>query len=101
MRYTIEEKAQFWIDANPALMRRFINFARDAKAQGREHLGIALLVERVRWYGTVEHKEEDFKISNNHRAYIAREIMLRAPDLAGFFITKELRADTYTLENNL
>jgi len=88
----IEDKAREWMQRNPNVMDRFISFARKAKAQGVKRLGIALLVERVRWYGIVDSPDEDFKISNTHRAYIAREIMERCPDLDGFFKLSELRS---------
>ncbi len=74
-----------WMKKNPLLMQRLESFANKAKNAGTAKLGIKMLIERVRWYGVVDHREVDFKINNNYPAYIAREIMRRHPALDGFF----------------
>lgn len=77
--------ADAWIQANPNVMHRLEQFALAAKETGRTKLGIGLLIERVRWYESVEKRDALFKINNNHRAYIARHLMKHSPRLDGFF----------------
>ncbi len=71
---------------NPMTMYNLQDFARQAVAAGRKRIGIAFLVERVRWYGIIERRDDDgYKINNNHRAFIARELERRDPSLVGLF----------------
>jgi hypothetical protein len=79
--------------ANPTVYTELVALARQAKAAGHERYSIAALFELVRWHRTVEVRSSDgFKLNNNHRAFYAREIMEREPDLAGFFATREQTA---------
>lgn len=76
--------------ANPMAMIMLATFAQQAKSCGRERIGIALLIERVRWFHEVEAPGRRFKIPNAHRAYIARALMDIHPELVGMFATSEL-----------
>ena len=80
-----EANAAVWMQQNPLAMATFLQFARFAHSKGVK-IGIALLVERVRWHGRVEHGDaEGYKINNNHRAYIARELIRQCPELRDVF----------------
>jgi len=71
---------------HPEVMVLILQFARQAKAAGRQRFGIGMIWERMRWYTQIEHRECEFKLNNNHRAYYARKIMRDYPDeFAGFF----------------
>lgn len=77
-----------WMKDNPAVMKLLEEYALHAWAAGVK-VGIALLVERVRWLGVVERRDaEGYKINNNHRAEIARELMRRRPQLINTFETR-------------
>src|SRR5262245_60422341 len=67
-------------EATYALCRRFAL----AKLAGRQRFGISQLVDRVRWDMPVaiERYEAGFRLNNNHRAYIARELIEETPALA-------------------
>ncbi len=82
---THAQAADEWMRNNPGVMKSLAHFAQTAKNAGRTKLGISMLIERVRWYGTVEQRDKDYKINNNHRAYIARELMNRHHELVDFF----------------
>lgn len=78
---------------NPKLYAVLRRFALEARRAGRERLGIAMLYERVRWYTTVETKDDSFKLNNNWRAWYARKLMNEEPELAGMFETRKAKAD--------
>jgi hypothetical protein len=68
-----------------------VRLARELKARGRGHYGMAALVEVVRYHAPVPAEGQDeFRINNNHRAHLARRVMERNADLADFF---EVRAE--------
>ena len=79
---TLRELATQWMDDNPEAMRHFAGFAEQLRARGRR-FGIGLLAERVRWEMTMRGGDEDFKVNNNFRAYIARRLIADDPRLAG------------------
>lgn len=76
---------------NPHVYVMFSGFARQALGAGRERFGIAAIWERMRWEMAFTTDGDEFKISNNHRAYYARRIMAENRDFEGFFITKQAR----------
>jgi hypothetical protein len=89
------EKA-FWKfhDKNPAVYRLLVRFARQWRQRfGPDAvMGIGQLFERVRWEVCI--KTDDamgFKLCNNHRAFYARLIMERNPDLDGVFRLRKQR----------
>lgn len=92
MSERLKSEADAWMRANPFAMQRFEAYAQAALDSGRVRIGIALLVERVRWYFDIENPGRIFKIPNAHRAYIARELMRRNPKLEGVFVCAELRS---------
>jgi hypothetical protein len=81
--------ADNWMNRNPVAMSIMLRYARQAKESGMPRIGMQMLIERTRWYGVVELRDADFKINNNHAAYIARRLMFENFDLDGFFTTRE------------
>jgi hypothetical protein len=59
---------------------------------GLRHYGIAAIVEAIRYDRAVEvgRDEAGFKVNNNHRALLARELM-QEPGLEGFFQVRDTR----------
>lgn len=83
-----------WTDANPWLMPELERRSLELIALGRTHYGIAALVEGIRYeYARLNDPNSHFKISNDYRAYMARELMERNPILRGFFALRGSRAD--------
>lgn len=94
---TIQEKFEAYHAANPWVYRYLVHLANEyvdaQRSRGREpKIGIALLVERLRWEYNIRTVSDDgFKISNDFRSRYARLMMDREPRLAGLFAIKELR----------
>lgn len=81
---------------NPRVYEVLVRLAREWVARtGRHKLGIATLYERTRWEIALATSDPDFKLNNNFRAYYARLIMLREPDLAGLFDLRASEADEW------
>lgn len=74
-----EAAARKWIDANPKAFELFERFALELASKNRR-FGIGFIAERVRWECFIG-AYEDFKINNNYRAYIARELVRKHPEL--------------------
>lgn len=79
--------------ANPHIYTALRRFALEAKHAGRPRIGIKMLYERVRWYTTIEARNDSFKLNNNWHAYYARKLMHDEPELAGFFELRRSKAD--------
>ncbi len=83
----------FWAfhAANPLVYELLVKYARQW-ALANAHGSINALFERVRWdFGTTIQPTDGFKLNNNHRAFYARLIETREPDLAGFFRLRQQR----------
>lgn len=75
---------------NPAVYE-VVRLARMTRAAGYPQYGIGALWEVARWHINMRTVGDEFKLNNNYRAYYARYIMSREPDLRGFFNLRELR----------
>ena len=85
----LERAAREWMEDHPEAMALFERLALQAAERGCR-FGIGLLTERIRWEFAVERGVDGFKINNNHRAYIARELLRRHPRLRGFLETRKV-----------
>lgn len=81
--------------ANPWVMERLIEMALRLRARGIQHYGIAALWEVLRYDWTVRTDDptSTLKLNNDYKAFYAREIMRRHPELDGFFATRRSQAD--------
>lgn len=77
--------ARLFYESNPRAVGKLVQFAREAMAVGHVRLGIGELFERVRWWSKVETTLEEYKLNNNHRAYVARRLMHDYPEFRGLF----------------
>ncbi len=89
------EKA-FWKfhNSNPKVYRLLVIFGRQWRRKfGPDAvMGIGQLFERVRWEVAIKTSDGlGFKLCNNHRAFYARLIMERNPDLEGVFHLRKQR----------
>jgi hypothetical protein len=89
-------ESSFWEfhNANPKVYRLLVQFARQWRGRlGTDAvMGIGQLFERVRWEASVKNNDGlGFKLCNNHRAFYARLIMDRNPDLEGVFRLRRQR----------
>jgi hypothetical protein len=64
------------------------------RRRGWKHYGIAALIEAARYDHSlrVGPDSEGFKINNNWKARLARDLMAEVPELEGMFELRELRA---------
>lgn len=80
--------AAAWIEAHPHTTSLLLRFAREMAARGRR-FSAKLLVERVRWECALSMSsdgeyEAEYRINNNHTAYIARWLIQADPTLEKF-----------------
>ena len=92
---------QFHAD-NPLVYDELVALAKDLRSRQYDTLGIGMLFEVLRWrrMKLVAGNDYDFKLNNNYRAYYARLIMEREPDLAGVFNTRELGVPHHQVERS-
>lgn len=86
----LEARAHAWMDEHPEAMALFERLALQA-VKAKRRFGIGLLTERVRWEAKVSRWVDGFKINNNHRAYIARELVRRYPSLSAWLELRTVR----------
>lgn len=89
-----EEAYRAWSETHGEVMGLFIRFARERLAHGRR-FGVGALTERVRWEvaTTWEPDREGFKINNNHRAYIIRDLLKLEPRLEPLVVTRRVTGE--------
>jgi hypothetical protein len=80
--------------AGQAVYLDAVRRARILRRAGFAHYGIGAIVEAIRYDRAIQVRRDEagFRINNNHRALLAREIMEVNPDLAGFFTLRERTA---------
>jgi predicted acetyltransferase len=78
-------QAQRWINDHPRAMNLFEQLAM-SRVQLRQRFGAKALVEAVRWHYAIERTDQDaeWKLNNNYTAYIARWLIAKHPEIAGF-----------------
>jgi hypothetical protein len=91
MRAMYQEFAQ----QNPHVEHELVVMAFNLKNRGIETYGIAALWEVLRysWLITTNDPNSQLKLNNNYKAFYARDIMKKYPDLDGFFTTRKAQAD--------
>lgn len=62
------------------------------RRRGYAHYGIGALWETARYRLDLGRPGDPYRLNNNWRSRMARELMRREPDLAGFFELRELKA---------
>jgi hypothetical protein len=90
-----EDAYQEWAATHKDVIVLFLQFARERLASGRR-FGIGALTERVRWEvaTTWGPDKSGFKINNNHRAYLARDLLKLEPRLARLVTTRRVKGDS-------
>ena len=80
-----------FIEKQPGTVDLFVSFAFQMLSANRKSIGAPAVWERMRWEYLVnpELAGEEFKASNNHRAYMARHVAKLHPEVFGdFFATR-------------
>lgn len=91
-RNELERKYREWRDRNPQAFEIFRRSARYFAKHGRP-FGIGLLTEWVRWENrrTWDKDSEGFKLNNNFRAYIARDLILEMPEMQKLLEVRQVK----------
>jgi hypothetical protein len=84
--------------ANPRVYKTLLHLSREwlRRMNGRK-CGISMLFERARWSLAIETDTPDYKLNNSFRAYYARLLMLKNPELHGLFSLRYSQADEWVL----
>lgn len=85
--------AQFHSE-HPEVYVELVRLARQAKAVGRQRIGVRMLWEVMRWNFALQRgsTEDEFKLNDHYPSRYARLIMRSEPDLAEIFEVRELRS---------
>ncbi len=86
-----------WVSSRPQVFALFEKYALEALRASRR-FGIALLCERVRWEALMTWELDEteygmFKITNQHRTYLARDLVCKHPDLEPLIRMKTVKFD--------
>ncbi len=94
VRNELEETYRLWLATHEKVFALFERFALELLA-GRRRFGIGMLAERVRWevHTTWADDIDGFRINNNHRAYIARDLIAKYPDLDALLATRLVKGE--------
>jgi hypothetical protein len=93
-KLTMQEQFEQFHTANPWVYDLIVSMARDLHERGRKKIGIAMLIEVMRWqyWRTTNDANSDFKINNNYKSRYARLVIEKNPDLSDMFELRELRS---------
>ena len=86
---TLDQQFEQFHAANPHVYHQLRALALDAAHRG-QRLGIAMLFEVLRWQYAMNTNDQasEFKLNNNYRAFYARLLMEREPELQDYFETR-------------
>lgn len=91
---SLQERFEAFHAANPAVYEELRSMALTMQARGFRKWSIKAAWESLRYRLAVQgDKASAYKLNNDYHALFAREIMRNTPQLAGFFVTRELLAD--------
>lgn len=91
-RPSIQERFEAWLEANPDVYPTIVGLARDAKAAGKQAIGMKALWEVARWTLSMRTRGDEYRWNNSYTALMSRLVQEREPDLAGLFETRRRRA---------
>jgi len=89
----LEQKYKDWRETDHGIevFKMCERFALEAAARNRR-FGIGLIAERVRWESFISGRDEEgYKINNNHKPYIARELIEQYPRLSELITLRETK----------
>jgi hypothetical protein len=90
---TLIERAERFHALNPQVYRMACRVLRYMRDRGLPRFGIGAAWEILR-FRYLETTGDVYKLNNNYRAFYARRILEREPDLAGFLTTRDCPHDS-------
>lgn len=83
--------ARAWIESHPAAAQLLLQYARDLACHDRR-FGVSLLVERLRWEGTMQGwVPGEYQVNNSIRSWIARWLIAQEPRLVAFITFRKVK----------
>ena len=79
--------------ANPHVYRELVAMARQWRAAGHTHAGIAMFFEVLRWQSGLRGDGDQFALNNSYRSRYARLIAANEPDLTDLFTMRHLAGE--------
>ena len=71
---------------------KFEEYALQIKQRGFNHYSADAILHRIRWHSHIERGDREFKANNNWTSKLARWLMEKHRDMAGFFETRERKS---------
>lgn len=86
----VERRYRDWIERNPQVLATYERMALQQMSVGKT-FSVAKLTELIRHEQRATWKRDDgWKLNNDYRAYIARDLKARHPEMARFLKTRKV-----------
>jgi len=94
IRNDLEAAYRVWLAEHQQVFALFEKFALEMLGR-RRRFGIGMLTERVRWEvrNSWAPDHSGYKINNNHRSFIARDLIHKYPAMADFIETRKVHGE--------
>ena len=89
MAITLKEKFIKFHLKNPHVYEMLATLCFKVQEAGFKKFSIAQLFEQLRWHYRIETVDTQFKLCNSYRAFYARLLMEKNPELNGFFLLRK------------
>ena len=87
---SIDARFLTWIEANPHVLRRFVELALGLVAKGHTRLSSKMIVETIRCEAMLRTRGDVWKINNDFSSRLGRLAVSVEPRLTGHFEFREL-----------
>lgn len=88
---SLTEQFEEWIEVNPDFFPLFDKFTRQLIKSGVTKSSAWLVCNRIRWESMIVTVGNDYKISNDFIALLARKWLKENPEYPKFFTIKEMK----------
>lgn len=79
--------------ANPHVLTRIVELAREWQAAGHDKCSMELLFAKLRWEHGIQTRGDAFQLNDHYTSRYARLVMELHADLDGFFHIRQTRAE--------
>jgi hypothetical protein len=90
-------KFEMYHKENPQIYEAFERFSLDVIRTGRKYFSAEMVINRIRWYTTIESDNDKFKVNNNYKPHYSRMFEENHPEYKGFFRKRRSHADQRSL----
>lgn len=88
---TLSEQFEEWLKLNPDFYPLFDKFTRQLILSGVKKSSAWLVCNRIRWESMIQTVGNEYKISNDFIALLARKFLSENPEHPKFFTIKEMK----------